>query len=71
MHGWRLFERCGRGTKKRTRCAPVRLGIGSAAVQRLAMYIVISNPKRRSVKVGVVHCIVDLLVGWVGMKRVC
>jgi hypothetical protein len=26
--------------------------------QRLAMYIVISNPKRMSVKAGVVHCIV-------------
>jgi hypothetical protein len=35
----------------------------AAEDQRFAMYIVISNPKRRSVKVGVVHCIVGLQLG--------
>ncbi len=33
------------------------------------MYIVISKPKRRSVKAGAVHCMVCLQ--WVGMKHVC
>jgi len=30
--------------------------------QRLAMYIVISKPKRKSVKAGVVHCMRELLL---------
>jgi hypothetical protein len=39
--------------------------VALAADQRLAMYIVISKPKRRSVKAGVVHCIIRLQkVGW-------
>jgi hypothetical protein len=36
----------------------------SAEDQRFAMYIVISNPNRRSVKAGAVHCMVKLQ--WVG-----
>jgi hypothetical protein len=34
---------------------------GHCANQRLAMYIVISKPKRMSVKAGVVHCMFVLL----------
>jgi hypothetical protein len=48
------------------------LGVKDAVAvdQRFAMYIVISKPKRRSVKAGVVHCMVKSPVG-VGTKHVC
>ena len=50
--------------KRRTGGTRVRLG-PVCADQRLAMYIVISKPKRKSVKAGVVHCIIRLLKwGW-------
>jgi hypothetical protein len=51
--------------KRRTRETPVRLRSLAAGGQRLAMYIVISKPKRKSVKAGVVHCmfLLQLKVG--------
>jgi len=60
------------GKKKRT-LMPVRF-LANRLNQRLAMYIVISKPKRRSVKAGVVHCIVVSILQVVvagGRNKVC
>jgi len=44
------------GAKKKKAAAWVQRGGLASAAQRAATYIVISKPKRKSVAVGVCHC---------------
>ena len=50
---------------QQTHAASDACGVGEsdAVDQRFAMYIVISKPKRKSVAVGVCHCMGSLLTG--------
>jgi hypothetical protein len=45
--------------------------LNEAPDQRLAMYIVISNPKRRSVNSGLLQAMINLLISFFGGRSDC